>query len=70
VVPLPLHVKCVDQELNKNIKQEAVDGQVFNEIIDDQVFNGIIKETDHNNESQLFQTRYELNLHYSVILHF
>lgn len=61
MVPLPLNVKCVDQELNKNIKQEAVDGQVFN---------GIIKETDHNNESQLFLTRYELNLHYSVILHF
>lgn len=56
---LPLNLTCGHHpELNKNIEQESVD---------DQVFNGIIEETDHNNKSQLFQIRYELNLHCSVI---
>lgn len=58
MVPLPLNLICGHQKLNKNIEQESVD---------DQVFNGIIEKTDHNNESQLFQIWYELNLHHNVI---
>lgn len=53
-MPLLHNVICGDRELNENIKQE---------IINDQVFNENIEKTDHNNDSQLFQTGYELNLH-------
>jgi len=61
-VPL---VRCDDPAFNFSIKQEDIDDPAFNVRIKQEniEFNGFIKvepidETDHHNDSQLFQERY------------